>query len=157
MSFGWPVWCTPGIASNLSATLRILRQNDTHVHASPSRNRQRSPRTPLHLSRPASRRPLPHRALPIPAIPDLHRPILARRRHVPSPGARVDRCADDRAQVSEQAHGRVRQVWRPERDRPVLVAEVQDAGVRVLGERVAGPEFGAVFGDDLAGGCVLIF
>lgn len=45
----------------------------------------------------------------------------------------------------------------PEGDAPVLVAEMDDGVVQVLGHGVACAEFGAVFDDELAGGGVLVF
>lgn len=78
-------------------------------------------------------------------------------RHIPPAGAWIDARADNWPQVREQLHDRVWQVRRPERDRPVLVAQVDNGVVGVLAHGVARAELGAVLCDDLPCGGVLVF
>ena len=51
----------------------------------------------------------------------------------------------------------MRQVRGPECYSAILVTQVENSGMCVLGEGLARTQFCAVFGDDLAGGCVLVF
>ena len=51
----------------------------------------------------------------------------------------------------------MREIWRPERHGAVLVSEVDDGVVDVLGHGRARAELGTMFDDDLASGSVLIF
>jgi hypothetical protein len=59
--------------------------------------------------------------------------------------------------VREKLHGGVREVRRPERDAAVLVPQVDDGVVQVLGHGAAGAEFCAVLDEKLTRGGVLVF
>jgi hypothetical protein len=156
MGFESRVWCTPNWHL-ISVWVSASRDEITCVHTPTRRHRQCSPRTPLHLRRPTPRIPLPYRPLPIPTIPHLDHPIHPRRCHIPSRTAWIHTHTAHRADVREEAHGRGGHVGRPERGRPVLMAQIDDGVVHVLGHGLDGAELSAVFDDELAGGGVLVF
>ena len=127
-----------------------------YIYASARRHPESALLTPLQHCVASSRVPSPHRALPISAVPHLHRPIPPRRRHVPSALARVHRHTHHGAHVRQQLHRRVRQIRCPQRHAAVLVPEVDHRVVLVLRHRRARAHFRAVLDEQLPRGCVLV-
>lgn len=128
-----------------------------YVDSPTTSNSQRTPCAPFYLRPTPASRPLPHRALPVAAVPHLHHTIPPGRRHVPPARARVDGDARNGPEMREQLYRGVRKVRRPERHATVLVAEVDDGVVQVLCHGATGAELCAVLDEELTCRGVLVF
>lgn len=136
---------------------RVDRRFGVDVDGAACSDSECAPLAPFEFRLPTARSPFADAAFPVSAVPDLNGAVLAGSGHVPTASAGVNADAGDGAHVREKLNRWVGQVRCPEGDSAVLMSEVDNGVVYVLGHRSARAELCAVFGKKLASGRVLVF